>query len=201
MAVPGSFKMCFALLLGSLILGYYGKGAIGTPWLCTMHDYESDNYWRLIVGQLTLSPMSKALVCRVGDPLQLTCTASVEFLEWNFRVINEQGRLEEITAFSNLRDMTQQLTLRVVNDTSFTFMRSSARNAIPLVSTLAINSTGIGLNGIVVHCSDAENPGTMTSISTTIEIISNSKLAIQTFYASNNNIITLETNKDFFVYN
>ena len=48
MAVPGSFKMCFALLLGSLILGYYGKGAIGTPWLCTMHDYESNNYWHLI---------------------------------------------------------------------------------------------------------------------------------------------------------
>ena len=31
--VPGSFKMCFALLLGSLILGSYGKVAIGTLWL------------------------------------------------------------------------------------------------------------------------------------------------------------------------
>ena len=36
MTVPGYFKMCFALLFGSLILGYYGKVAIGTLWLCRL---------------------------------------------------------------------------------------------------------------------------------------------------------------------
>ena len=112
--------------------------------------------------------MSVVTVCHVGNPLQLTCTTSVEFLEWHMRVINEQGRLHEIIAFSNSRDMTQQLTPMVVNDTSFTFMRISARNATPLVSTLAINSTSIGLNGTVVRCRDANNP--MTSASTTIQI-------------------------------
>ena len=35
-AVSGSFEMCFALLLGSLILGYYGKVAIGTLWPCRL---------------------------------------------------------------------------------------------------------------------------------------------------------------------
>ena len=113
--------------------------------------------------------MSVAPVCRVGDPLQLTCTTFVEFLEWHMRVINEQGRLHVITAFSNSRDMTQQSVLVVVNDTSFTFMRISARNSTPLVSTLAINSTSIGLNGTVVHCRDPINP--MTSASTTIQIM------------------------------
>ena len=107
-------------------------------------------------------------MCRVGDPLQLTCRASLEFLEWNLMVINEQGRLHEITTFSNSRDMNQQLMPMVINDTSFTFMRISARNATPLVSTLAINSTSIGLNGTVVCCRDAINP--MTSASTTIKI-------------------------------
>ena len=119
-------------------------------------------------ASLKLSPISVATVCRVGDPLQLTCTASVEFLEWHMRVINEYGRLRVITAFSNSRDMTQQSVLVVVNDTSFTFMRISARNSTPLVSTLAINSTSIGLNGTVVRCRDANNP--MISASTTIQI-------------------------------
>ena len=113
--------------------------------------------------------MSVAPVCRIGDPLQLTCTASVEFLQWHMRVIDEQGRLHEITTFSNSRDMNQQLMPMIVNDTSFTFMRVSARNSTPLVSTLAINSTGIGLNGTVVRCMDANNP--MTSASTTIQIM------------------------------
>ena len=121
-----------------------------------------------VIDTILLSPMSVAPVCHVGDPLQLTCTASVDFLEWNMRVINEHGRLHEITAFSNSRDMNQQLTPMVVNDTSFTFMRISARNATPLMSTLAINSISIGLNGTVVRCRDANNP--MTSASTTIHI-------------------------------
>ena len=83
-------------------------------------------------------------------------------------MVNNQGTLEEITAFSNSRDMTQQSSPMVVNDILFTFMRISARNATPLVSTLAINSTSIGLNGTIVHCRDANNP--MTSASTTIQI-------------------------------
>ena len=120
---------------------------------------------------IKLSPMSVAPVCRVGDPLQLTCTASVQFISWSIMVINNQGTLEEITAFSNSRDMTQQSSPIVVNDTLFTFMRISARNDTPLISTLAINSTSIGLNGTVVHCIDASNPGTMTSTSTIIEIM------------------------------
>ena len=129
-----------------------------------------------VIGTIiSLSPniMSVAPVCHVGDLLQLTCTASVEFLEWNMSVVNEHGRLRVITAFRNSRDMTQQPTLVVVNDTSFTFMRSSARNATPLVSTLAINSTSIGLNGTVVRCSDVADP--MISASTTIQIIDTSQ--------------------------
>ena len=176
-AVPGSFKMCFALLLGSLILGYYGKVAIGTLWFCTTHDYESNNYWCLIAGQLTLSPMTVAPVCSVGDPLQLICTASIQFIRWSIVVINEQGMEEEITVSRNSRDLSPPPRERVINSTKFTFLRVSGEDELPLVSTLAINSTGIGLNGTVVRCRDAENTGTMISISTTIKIISNSKLA------------------------
>ena len=108
---------------------------------------------------LTLSPMTVAPVCRVGDPLQITCTAtrdSTDFLEWYFVVVNEYGIVMEVMAYSNSRDRTQELqTQRTINSTTFTFMRISARGATPLVSTLSIDSVNIGLNGTVVHCLDA----------------------------------------------
>ena len=126
--------------------------------------------------------MTVAPVCRVGDPLQLTCTptASINFLEWNLRVVNDHGMVEEINAFSNSKDTTQQVTQITINSTTFIFMRSSAQNK-SLVSTLFINSTSIGLNGTVVHCSDAGNSMSrnQTLASTTIRIIdvNNSKFA------------------------
>ena len=45
---------------------------------------------------LTLSPTMAAPVCRVGDPLELTCTASVEFIRWSILQANEHGTLTEI---------------------------------------------------------------------------------------------------------
>ena len=146
-----------------------------------MHDYDSNNYWLLIAGQLTLSPMSVATVCCVGDPLQLTCTASVEFIRWIIVLTNEQGMEEEITVSRNSRDSSPPPRERIINSTKFTFTRVSGEGDLPLVTTLAINSTGIGLNGTVVYCRDAENPGTMISISTIIKIISNSELTIQNY--------------------
>ena len=53
---------------------------------------------------VTLSPVTVAPVCRVGDPLQLTCTASVQFIRWNIMVVNDQGIEEEITVSRNSRD-------------------------------------------------------------------------------------------------
>ena len=115
--------------------------------------------------------MTVAPVCHVGDPLQIICTASTEFLEWNIRtrVINEHGRLEEIAAFINSRDEAHESMSLVVNGSSFTFMRISARSGIPLIATLSIDSVSIGLNGMVVRCSYAVN--TSTSASTIIQIM------------------------------
>ena len=132
------------------------------------------------VGTLTISPMMVAPVCRVGDPLQLTCTASVEFLRWRMVVINEQGIEEEIIISRNSRDLSPPPKERIINSTTFTFTRATAQGASPLISTLSINSVSIGLNGTVVRCVDASANSPMTSASTTIQIIdiSNSKLVI-----------------------
>ena len=37
-------------------------------------------------------------MCRVGDPLQLTCAASVESIRWSIVVVNEHGGDEEFTS-------------------------------------------------------------------------------------------------------
>ena len=65
----------------------------------------------IFTGMLTLSPMSVAPVCHVGDPLNLTCMAFAEFqIEWSIRLVNEQGILKDIIAYSNSRDTSLQLT-------------------------------------------------------------------------------------------
>ena len=124
--------------------------------------------------------MMVAPVCRVGDPLQLMCTASVEFLRWRMLVINEQGMGEEITVSRNSRDLSPPPKERIINSTTFTFTRTSAQGDLPLISTLSIDSVSTGLNGREVRCVDASANSPMTSASTTIQIIdiSNSKLVI-----------------------
>ena len=117
---------------------------------------------------VTLSPMRVAPVCDVGDQLQLICTASVEFIRWSIMVVNDQGIAEEITANINSGDTSQQMSQRIINSTTFTFMRSSAQNR-SLVSTLSIDSVSTGLNETLVRC--REVGGSMTSASTTIHII------------------------------
>ena len=121
---------------------------------------------------VTLSPMMVAPVCHVGDQLNLTCTASVEYITWSFMVVTEQGREEEITIFSTTSHQSMPI---VVNSTTFTLMRNSPQSDLPLIVTLSIDSVSVGLSGTVVNCTDSRN-STMSD-STTIKIIdtSNSK--------------------------
>ena len=132
-------------------------------------------------GQLTLTPMSVAPVCHVGDSLEVTCTAalagSVQIIRWSiFRVINDQGTLSEITnsVLIDNSDFNQRKSKEVAS-TTFTYARISAQEASPLVSTLSIDSVSIGLNGTVVRCSDVADP--MTSASTTVVIKDTNKIS------------------------
>ena len=117
--------------------------------------------------------MVEALVCRVGDPVNLTCTTTTEFLQWSIRVVNEQGTLEEITRYINFGGV-YLTSPRLVNSSTFNFMRSSIQGALPLISILSIDSISIGLNGTVAHCievSEGNSMMTPDSASTTIQIV------------------------------
>ena len=121
------------------------------------------------IGMLTLSPMTVVPVCRVSDAVTIRCRGlAVQFMSWSIqrqetyeRVINDQ--------VINSRDAIQMPAVETVNSTTFTFVRSSAHKASPLISTLSIDSVSIGLNGTVVNCKDVQNP--TISASTTIHII------------------------------
>ena len=116
--------------------------------------------------------MMVAPVCHVGDPLQLTCTASVEFISWSFTMVTKQSRQEEITIFSTSRAPSNQSMHIVVNFTTFTLMRNSPQSVLPLVVTLSIDSVSVGLNGTVVNCINTRN--STPSVSITIQIIDTS---------------------------
>ena len=115
---------------------------------------------------VTISPVMVAPVCLVGDPLQITCTAPVEFIKWSVFQLHEQELDNPVQI--NARDISQQMSQREVNSAIFTFMRISAQFASPLISTLSIDSVNIRLNETTVKCTDVKNP--MSSASTTIQI-------------------------------
>jgi hypothetical protein len=127
----------------------------------------------IILGQLTLSPMSVAPVCRVGDPLELTCTASVESgIKWNIFRGNEYIINDVLITIGSSNNQRIPIT---VNSVMFTVIKTSDQGVSPLTSTvtLSIDSVSIGLNGTVVCCSDLSDP--MISAATTIQIIDTSQ--------------------------
>ena len=105
-------------------------------------------------GMITLSPIAEALVCEVGDQVQLTCSINGNFMRWNLTVGNEQGVPQEYQRNINSQDGSQQTSHVTVNSTTFTFMRNSQRHRLPLVSTLVISIVSRDLNGVVVYCTD-----------------------------------------------
>lgn len=129
-----------------------------------------------------------APVCRVGDPLELTCTASIEFICWSIYHVNEQGDLENIINdvplnSIDVRQMPQPTTIDLA---TFTFMRTSAQGELPLITTLSIDSVSIGLNGTNISCIDGrkQEGNKLMPASTTIQVIdtSQSKLPYHNFH-------------------
>ena len=183
-------KELLVRLSAMLVLGCSKKSALGENAFTLAQCHTVIKVFH-IIGQLTLSPMSVASVCRVGAPLQLTCTADVQNIKWNVLQTNEQGVLQEVTPVVKFTTAdANQMGEREIDSVTFSFMRTSAQGALPLVSTLSIDSVGIALNGTVVRCSDVANQ--MISASTTIQVIDTSQSELVTliffFFTVHHNI-------------
>ena len=134
---------------------------------------------------MTLSPTTVAPVCRAGDPLQITCTAPIEFITWSIFRVNEQGMLERAIIDEPINSQDPlQMPETMTDLATFTFMRTSAQGDLPLVSTLSIDSVSIGLNGTVVRCMDGRRNGegnVSMPASTTIYIVDTSQSELANF--------------------
>jgi hypothetical protein len=125
----------------------------------------------------TISPTTVAPVCGVGDPLNLICTASIQFISWSVLRVNEQGILERVFFDEplNSEDLLQMPQPIVNSLATFTFSRTSAQAELPLITMLSIDSVSIGLNGTVVNCMDGrsqlQEENKLIPASTIIQII------------------------------
>ena len=109
------------------------------------------NFLGFSPGVVELSPSGVALVCQVGDPLELTCSITGEFMP-------------DVTPDGVAAPLT-------VNSTTFTLSRLSAQDSLPLISrmiNIIINHVSEGLNGIAVSCVDV---AASESAATTIQIV------------------------------
>ena len=110
-----------------------------------------------------LSPSGNSHVC-AGDQLELICSLTdpgSSLLAWIFA---------PATIFMDLSHRAidtvsvNEYSPLMINSTSFTFSRLSANGIFPLVSRLLIAPLTIGLNGIVINCTDVLMMETATAI-------------------------------------
>ena len=114
---------------------------------------------------MTISPSGNSLVC-AGDQLELICSLTdpgSSLLAWTFAPATIFMDFYQAIDANSLNDETS-----MINSTSFTFSRISARGIMPLVSRLTIDPLTIGLNGIMINCTDVSM---METASTTIHVL------------------------------
>ena len=123
------------------------------------------NFLGFSPGVVELSPSGVALVCQVGDPLELTCSITGEFKRWEFTVVTDSGVSQTFMPDVTPDGVAPPLT---VNSTTFTLSRLSAQDSLPLISRMTINHVSEGLNGVAVSCVDV---AASESAATTIQIV------------------------------
>ena len=114
---------------------------------------------------MTIFPSPRVTLCRVGDELEVTCTATeTTLLTWNLTVIGVTNSITRILSATTLRQ-----DVVIINSTTLTFSRVSDLGASPLISTLAASVVSQGLNGTRIICMD-RSTATASMATTTVYI-------------------------------
>ena len=123
-----------------------------------------------------LSTPEEAVICE-GGKLELVCTTNATFLQWSWSLQIEQGEIETYSRFMSSTDVSQQVSIIVVNSTIFNASRVSHQRRSPLVSRLLINLGNISMNGTIkVNCTEVD--ATMNEMaSTTINIMGDARFS------------------------
>ena len=114
---------------------------------------------------MEISPSGVAPVCQVGDQLELTCSITGEFKRWEFTLTLDNGLTQTFMPDVTPDGVSPPL---MVNSTTFTSSRLSARDVSPLISRMTINPVSEGLNGVAMSCEDV---AASESATTTVRIV------------------------------
>ena len=116
-------------------------------------------------GDAVISPPDRAPVCR-EDTLNLTCTTSGRFQEWSFSLTseNQTSPTRYIRTLQLDGPNPLQTYEQMIGSATFLYLRSSAENMLPLISTLSISPVSEDLNGTVVNCTDVTAGDTVSTI-------------------------------------
>ena len=140
---------------------------VDIPNLCT-------TIFMAYTGLVTLSPSRefKALVCSVGEQLELTCNTTGTFLRWNV-TLSEDIAMTDTRPYTRLLAHSSVSTTAsplIIDSTIIHFTRTSSQGSLPLTSTLLIDHVTEGLNGTMVSCMEVSTSHEATSISATVII-------------------------------
>ena len=115
---------------------------------------------------MTISPSSRATVCRIGDQLEVMCSTNDSFLDWEFVFAGTNDRIDStVTSTQGVQDV------HTSHSTVFIFSRTSEQGTLPLVSTLEISSVGQNLNGSTITCMESTSNVMAPMATTTVHIV------------------------------
>ena len=124
---------------------------------------------------MTITPSPRVTLCRVGDELEVTCTATeTTILTWDLRVT---GMTNSITRILSTTTVHQDVV--ILNSTTLIFSRVSDLGVSPLTTMLAVPTVSQGLNGTRITCMDRNSGAITASMATTTVYIYGGKVYIQ----------------------
>ena len=102
---------------------------------------------------MKISPSGVALVCS-GGHLDIACTTNGSFLRWHIRSEIENDAIRTYTRVLSSGIRVSTVAPLMINNTMFSFSRTSPQGTLPLTSRLAVNPVSEILNGTEVKCED-----------------------------------------------
>ena len=136
------------------------------------HDVDLVTYIIIVMGVVMLSPSSDLISVCNGDQLQVTCSTTETFLRWNITLAHDQNEasnaINSFTRTVSWLSVTSLVSPVVTNSVMIGLHRSSAKDELPLVSSLTISSVSAIFNHTLLTCteltSSAESATTLVHI-------------------------------------
>ena len=123
---------------------------------------------------MVLSPSGSALVCSRSQ-LELTCTTAGRFLEWDFR-ISENNIMTVINSGRLVNNQTSPIMPFMTDSIIFNISKVSLPGSLPLVSKLLIITERSSVHETEVICTCIDAVSTAASSTTVLIIKENSVL-------------------------